>query len=499
MRFAVAALGCFIATLAPARAGDSQANLDALLRRVRSAAGEPYRYHVRGTARESAAPGVRIETDAEGSRRRVRRCAGELCSGTYEDGAALWLTDLNDTAVPGEPLDPRRVSLRAIENYAFADPDFAKRGGRVDALPPLVASDGRSLLRVAVTAPQGATLEALIDPATGLVAGARGRGIAVDYTDQSEIGSGVTVPFEIAAGDNVERFEERAIDPEALSAPRGLVPRFASPSASLPFAGGEGHDADPIVECVVAGARVPCLLDTGNSGMAISLELIERLGLEPLTDSFRIQGLGAYETGVVRVPELRVGTASYPPAYYAVLHDMHAYGYDIVLGTDAFAHARITLDYPAHRVAIEPEAAQAAAGGVPIEFEGFLPVVPVELGATAARLTIDTGDESAVNLSREFYRLHPQIFTPNASSEVAGIGGQGEELLGTIARVDLGGFALLKQPIGTTNRSLPTAQGHLGSGALRHFVVTFDYAHHNLSLRPRDGDPAVVSSSAAPR
>jgi hypothetical protein len=497
MRFATAALCCFIATFAPAHADDSRAKLDALLARVRTAAGEPYRLHLRGTAVAGSGTGqVILVSESEGARSSVRRCTGRLCSGTYADGPALWVTDLNDTAVPAEPDDPRRVTLRAIENDAFAGDDFETQGGRLTLRVPLRMHDGRTLQRIAVTAPHGATLDALIDPDSGLVAEARGAGVAIVFADQRKVGT-LTLPFEITTGSNVQHFTERSVDPEPLRAPRGLVPSFAGESKPIPFVDAERPTVEPVVECEMRKQRVPCLFDTGNSGMSMSLELAERLGLEPLADPFRIEGLGSYETGVVKAPELRVGGATYPPAFYAVLHDLHGYGYDLVLGTDAFAHARITIDYPRRLLALEPEsAASAEASSLPLSFENFLPVTAVALGTVKASLAIDTGDESAVDLSAEYYRLHPGLFKADTRARVAGIGGTSEELLGTIERVDLGAYSLLHQPIGATAQVASTAEGRLGSGALAHFTVTFDYARRRAELSPRRGDAAVVSSSA---
>ena len=500
MRFATAALCCFIATFAPAHADDSRAKLDALLARVRAAAGAPYRLHLRGTASAEGAGRATLVSESEGLRSSVRRCNGLLCSGSYADGAALWLTDLNGTAVPAEPDDPRRVTLRAIENIAFTADDFESQGGRLTLRVPLRMHDGRTLQRIAVSAAHGATLDALIDPETGLVAEARGAGVAVVFSDHRKVGE-VTVPFEIATGSNVERFTERSVDPEPLRVPPGLVPSFSVGSKAIAFVDSERPTVEPVVECEIGKQRVPCLFDTGNSGMSMSLELAERLGLEPLADSFRVEGLGSYETGVVKAPELRVGGATYPPAFYAVLHDLHGYGYDLVLGTDAFAHARVTIDYPQRLLALEPESVASAkaaeASGLPLSFENFLPVTPVALGTANARLAIDTGDESAVDLSAEYYRLHPGLFKPETRARVAGIGGTSEELLGTIERVELGAYALLHQPIGATEQAASTAEGRLGSGALAHFAVTFDYARCRVELRPRRGDAAVVSSSAA--
>jgi hypothetical protein len=500
MRFATAALGCFIATLAFARADPTASQLDALLRRVRDAEGAPYAIHLRGIADEDAPDGTRvtIATDTQGARSWVRRCAGEVCSGTYVDGDRTWLTNVNSTAVPAEREDARRVTLRAIENAAFADPSFSARGGRVAPRPRLLLRDGRIVARVAVTAPGGTALDALIDEKTGLVAGARGDDIEVLFSDVRAVGD-VHVPFEMKSGERVERFRERTVVAEPLEPPDGLQPRFPRGPQTAPFADGDRPGTMPVVTCVMREERVPCLIDTGNSGMSISLELAERLGLEPLPDSFRISGLGAYDTGIVKAPEVRIGNVTYPAAYYAVLHDVHPYGYDVVLGTDALAHAAVTIDYAAKRVTFAPErAVRPDGGGVDVAFENFLPIVRANLGSVPARLAIDTGDESTINLSADFSRAHPGIFTQTATAHVGGIGGAAEESIGTIARADIGDYALIGVPIAATSRALPTADGHVGGGALAHFTVLFDYAHGRVGLTPKRGDASVVSSGESP-
>jgi hypothetical protein len=491
MRFAVAALSCFIATLGFAAADDSPGALQALLARVSAATGPAFDTHLRGSA---VAGPDRTVIESQGPRSLVRRCQRQFCSGVYLDGETVWQFDLNDTAVPYESEDPRRVTVRAIESAAFAAPGFASAGGRLSAKASLQLADGRTVQRVAVTAPQGATLDALIDPRSALVQGVRGQDVEIDYADFRKVGD-LMLPYEVTSGTSVLRFDERSVETAPLSAPRGLVPAIAGGRSVVPFVDTDRPAVDPIVECSLGGERVPCLFDTGNSGVSISLELAERLHLEPLPGSMQIRGLGAYETGLVKGPELHVGDAIYPPAYYAVLHDMHAYGYDLVLGADVFAHALVTIDYAARKLTLEPEAKAAQTGGLAIAFEDFLPVAKVKLGSLEVRLAIDTGDESSFNIAQDLYARHPEIFAAQSSARVAGIGGTGEELQGTIPRAEFGGYTLLNQQIGATNRVLPAAQGHLGSGALAHFSVTFDYAHRRVGLVPRRGDAAVVSSS----
>ena len=224
----------------------------------------------------------------------------------------------------------------------------------------------------------------------------------------------------------------------------------------------------------------------------MSLELAEKLKLEPQATSFDVRGVGKYVTGLVRAPDLRVGGATYPAATYVVLHDVRQYGYDVVLGADAFAHARVTIDYGAREVAF------AAAGGdagpataLPMTFENFIPVVDVGLDATTVALAIDTGDAGTINLSYDYYERHPSLFATTGHENVAGIGGTSEEVTGDIGTIRVGRFELERQHVGATKKLAATAAGHIGAAILRHFTVTFDYAARRVELEPRPGDAAV--------
>jgi hypothetical protein len=242
----------------------------------------------------------------------------------------------------------------------------------------------------------------------------------------------------------------------------------------------------PVVACSIGGITVACLLDTGNSGMSLSLELAEQLNLEPVAAPFEVRGLGAYETGLVKAPPLSIGSVTYPSARYVVLHDVHRLGYDVILGADFFAHAQVTLDFPRRTLRLAPEELLSShdAGAIPIRFVNNVPVVDVQLAGVDARLAIDTGDESAINLSEGYAKLHPTLFKPTGATQVGGIGGHSEEVTGEIASVRIGSLALERERIGITKGLAATGQGHLGTAFLARFALAIDYARERITLEP---------------
>ncbi|MBV8726711.1 MAG: aspartyl protease family protein, partial [Candidatus Eremiobacteraeota bacterium] len=266
-----------------------------------------------------------------------------------------------------------------------------------------------------------------------------------------------------------------------------LTPRSAVNPTSIPML--DAGDT-PIIPCTIGAITLRCLLDTGNSGLSVSLEFAEQQHLSPVGE-YEVRGLGRYATEVVRAGPLSIGGVQFPNANYVVLHDIHRFRYDAILGADVLAHATVAIDYGERTVQFDQGMLSSSTSMVPLAFFNFIPVVPVRLGSTMAALAIDTGDESTINLSYDYYSQHPGLFSATATQTVSGVGGSGEELIGEIAQVQVGDFRVEAQQIGATKSLHATAQGHLGGGFLSHFRVILEYARERLGLSPRTGDPAV--------
>jgi hypothetical protein len=499
MRFAAPTLALLLAASAAPAIGDAPTggDLDALLARVREASGAPYAHHIVSRFKDvEAGRSYDVEIETEGYRLLVHRCRTIVCDGVYFDGERAFDVNLNDTALPrGNGDDKEERTLRAVDTLAFASPDFHATGGNVAELPD-VRHEGRALRRVAVSLSGGGSIDVLIDAETArVIATAQSDGKVVDeFRDFRKVGP-LTLPFEIWHADERERvYDSREVSDAPLAAPAGVVPSFAGAVAPIaiqsPPSDRPGALPQPVVPCAFGGVHVLCLADTGNSSLGISLELAERLGVEP-SGEYVVAGMGDYVTGIVSAGPLHVGNATYPPAKYVVLHDLHDYGYDVVLGTDAFAHATITLDYARSTIAFAPPGGAQEGTAIPLRFRDFVPFVDAQLGAFDALLAVDTGDEAAINVSKSYYDAHPALFVPSGTREVSGIGGEGQQLVGMLQTVRIGAFEVLRQPIAATESAIETSSGHVGSAFLSNFAVIFDYASARLRLVPRSGDTAV--------
>ncbi|MGH7728426.1 MAG: aspartyl protease family protein [Vulcanimicrobiaceae bacterium] len=505
MRFAAALLLVFSLALADtafaSAATRAPAALAALLARIRAADGGAGAEHLVAQL-ATRDPRERVTLELDGLAFASTRCLGSLCTGSFAQGPRAWTVDPNGDAFPLEAsVDPLQATLRALIAGAFAEPAFTQAGGSVafegSAEESAAAPD--EVLRV--TAPGGEPLDALVDPRSGVLLSAREAGPGgqtLRFFDRRAFAGGGVVPFALDAdGVPLVRLTkvERAAQP--LTMPAGIVPSFADGAVRLPLVA--ESSGLPVVDCALGGIAIRCLLDTGNSGLAIGLQLAERLGLEPLSSAYEIAGVGRYATGVVRAPALSLGSVTEPPSLYIVLDDLGDVGFDVILGADAFAHATVTLDQASGYVTLAPQDAPLPANGtaIPLAFRDEVPVVSAALGALGASLLIDSGDQATVDLGAPYLARHPGIVTQSGTATVAGTGGSHPAILGTVARLQLGPLAFDDLPAIVAVSDAPTGEGHLGDGFLRRFRAIFAYARSRLVLVPLAAPTSPASS--APR
>ncbi len=465
--------------IAPARADQ----LSSLLARMRAFSGPVWQAHLTSTSFVSLGnDSAEMRSESQNVRFATYECAENLCTGTYFDGERLFDININGTTLPeSDGTDPYLRGERTVASLAFLDPAFADRAGRIidDGYSTISGVRYRSLV---VSNGDGTPMQVFVDPKTASVRYLRdidGDG-TFEYRDYRRVAGEYTLPFLVLRnGSILERYHARASSREDLAAPHGPTPAFSGSGVAVPT---DPNRTIPVFTCTIGGITTTCLLDSGNSGLAMSQELADQLHA-PAVGSFQVRGLGNYSTGVVRGGELRVGNATWGSANYVVLRDIHHFGYDVVLGADVLASTTIGLDPVAHTIAFGvPE----PAGGtrVHIVFANFVPVVIVQLGKLGAQLALDTGDESNINLAYDFYHEHPDLFSATEQRSVSGVGGTSVELIGTIPQVRIGNLAMPQQRIGATQSLHGTAYGHVGAGFLANFDVVIDYASELVNLEP---------------
>jgi hypothetical protein len=485
MRFAVRlALLCVLAPLAFGAAPPSS-NLPGILAQMRAAAGPVYSAHIASKSPHIIDKRVTmLDTEVDGLSFELRQCTGAACVATYFDGQRLYSVNINGTALPRSPApDAYLRMLRIVGTLQFLAPDFVANGGKIyDG--GFATFQGRRCVKLYVSDAIALPAVVFVDPRSWLVAGARDIDGNATYTmrDYHRVGP-YQLPFEIDRNNTpLERYASRVVAPGSLEKPHGLTPIIGETPAGMPL---DPSSATPVGTCSIAGISAKCLIDTGNSSLSMSVELAERLGLQPI-GMVPVSGLGNYATEVVRAGPLQLGNVRFGDANYIVLSDISRYGYDIVLGADILASTAVTIDYTRHALYFGGQSESDKDGAtLPLQFENFVPVVNVTLGDLPTMLAVDTGDESNINLAYDYYEQHTGLFSPTTTQDVSGVGGHSIEMIGHIPSVRIGSITAKNQEIGTTKTLKGTANGHLGARFLSNYRVVFDYAHGRLRLVPK--------------
>jgi hypothetical protein len=135
---------------------------------------------------------------------------------------------------------------------------------------------------------------------------------------------------------------------------------------------------------------------------------------------------------------------------------------------------------------------------IPFELQEDLPIVRAMIdagsGPIEARLMVDTGASTFIDLNRPFVEAHRLVETvpdAKAADRPAALGGTAPFLYGTGQRVTLGGLVFDRPRLGFSRAQSGSSarrerDGIIGNGLLQDFVVTVDYTRRTLVLqRPR--------------
>ena len=450
------------------------------LDRMRAISGPVWRTHTTSSSHISFGTDTTdVHSEAQGLRFATYDCRDGLCAGDYFDGERLYSININGTTLPSsDEKDPALRGERTIASLAFLAPDFT---GQVTDSDFTVIS-GTRYRTLLVENGDGTAMDVYVDPKTALITYFRevNADTTYEYRDYRDVGGALRLPFQVYQnGKLLERYDARDTTSDAFAAPHGPTPVFKGAPAPVKT---DADRAVPIVACTIGGVAANCLIDSGNSGLSMSTELRAKLSAQKV-GSFRVLGLGDYSTDVVRGGNLEIGNATFPPANYVVLQDIHRFGYDVVLGADFFGNTTVSLD-PAHNQITLGAKIPTKGSSVPIIFQNFVPILTVRLGNLGTQLALDTGDESNINLAYEFYQEHPDLFKSNEQLTVSGVGGTSVEMVGTIPSVRIGDMLMQQQRIGTTPALKGLAFGHLGAAFLSHFTTVIDYAGGRVLFTP---------------
>jgi len=263
----------------------------------------------------------------------------------------------------------------------------------------------------------------------------------------------------------------------------------------------EFRTKQPIVDVRVnGGAAVPFVVDTGASIHLLDRKIARQAnvaggragqlsgGGQAATDVQFVDGLVLEVAGVAWKDQRAAATIlGYPDK-------KHFAG---LLGAPILMRYAVQFAFPSRRLRLfDPASYVAPAGAVliPFELQENLPIVRMTIdagtGPLEARLMVDTGASTSIDLNRPFvdaHRLTETVADAASADRPAAIGGTAPFLYATGKRAMLGSISFDAPRLGLSraqsgSSSRASRDGIIGNALLESFVMTVDYRRQMLVL-----------------
>jgi hypothetical protein len=430
------------------------------------------------------------------------------------DGTNGWAKD------PSGTVTPQNGAGRAfMVNEAYRDanlwwrPDF---GGAQVSEGPARTVDGKNYDVVTFTPKDGGPFDALFDQKTHLLYRTdEKQGALTILTTMSDYQSydGLMIAkkqYQVASDGKNSQTQTLtsvtflAAQPDSYYA----MPKVTLTDASI--AGGASETTFPfqlvnnhIYADVKVNGKGPYtfIFDTGGVNV-VSPSLAQKLGIgiEGKLDA-RGAGSGTMQAGLTKVSRLDLGGATIKDQIFmsAPLDSMaNVEGMEMpgMVGFETFRRFVTRIDYGNHTITlIDPTRFDAKDAGtpVPIAFDGNGVEIDGSYDGIPGRFIIDTGARSSLSLNAPFVEKNR---LQGAKGEEAttgwGVGGPTKSFVihGGVLKmgsVDVKGPLVLLSTDKAGSDAAAEVAGNIGGGALKRFVVTFDYERNTMYLKPVAG------------
>jgi hypothetical protein len=245
------------------------------------------------------------------------------------------------------------------------------------------------------------------------------------------------------------------------------------------------------------------ILDTGSSDWGISQTLVRGLGLNAeKNETISGAGEGKEIAQTLHIASVGIGPAIFPnQSFYAgnfgALNNVIGFTrFDGVAGKPVFDAYAVDIDFETQRLRLLKQQDFTPPGNaiiLPFEFyEQSTPLVGGSVEGVRGRFIVDLGDRSSLTLFGPFWRaLHLDAAMAPSLDALTGYG-VGGPIRGLVVRARIFRFGDAQVGNIVARLSLqksggfadPNIAGSIGTGVLKHFHVTFDYAHKRIVLVP---------------
>lgn len=262
-------------------------------------------------------------------------------------------------------------------------------------------------------------------------------------------------------------------------------------------------------QATVDGRPATAILDTGVSTSLLARHFVDAAGMRVRRGHTALAIGGSVASGWVDPERVTLGaltrrgghmmTAPLPPATTGQAD------IDLLVGRDLTAHYALDIDYETQRFRLLPSGRLPFTGSTaPLRIAGAWPsyVTDLTIGTRhITRMAIDTGDGSAITLTRAAWSALPNAQRPTTSTIAYGVGGAMIVDLAIVSGVRSGESAAREVELRVEGAGGYTAtigmNGRIGSGFLKRYRVLLDPDAGRMVLRPiADADTPPLRSTS---
>ncbi len=433
------------------------------------------------------------------------------------DGSHGWAKDQSGTitAQDGGDALPLAINEAYRNTNAWWQPDH----GGAAIVSGGQKSDGSATYDVLTVTPKGGqSFDAWFDARTHLLVRLHEmQGSAPTTTTFSDYRAidGVMIAGKIQISTGDTKYDQTETLNSAVFGPALGASAFAAPKnavADTSIAGGAKETTFPfqlvnnhIYAQVKINGQGPYtfIFDTGGNNIVVP-SLAKTLGLKVEGHvEGRGAGSGTMDVGFVKVGQIDIGGASiknqlFFSAPLDAMEPIEGVTQPGMVGFETFRRFVTRIDYGAHTITlIDPKAFDPKDAGTPVKvaFDGNVPEADGSYDGVAGKFMIDTGARSALILTVPF--ADKNGFRAKAGKGVEattgwGVGGPTRAFVEHGGELKIGDVEV-SHPLTllATDKGGAMAEGNLagniGGGVLKRFVITFDYEHNTMYLKPVSG------------
>lgn len=436
---------------------------------------------------------------------------GPLTGANGYDGTHAWAKDQSGTVTLQDGGDQRTVAVN--DGYRRANLWWRDDRGGAAIVDDGEKSDKGATYDVLTVTPQGGkTFDAWFDAKTHLlsrVVEVQGfQTITTTYSDYAPT-SGAEIARKTVTNNGDAKYDLAATLTQAAFGP--ALPRsdYSAPKVTVKdfsIAGGATQTTFPftlinnhIYADVSVNGKGPYsfIFDTGGLNV-VTPTLGKSLGLASQGD---IQGNGAgsghMDFSVTKVSSLSMGAATikdqtFIEAPLDSMADVEGIAMPGMVGFETFRRFVTRIDYGTNRITlIRPDAFDPKDAGtpVPFEFDGNQIAVKGAYNGIPGSFTVDTGARDSLTLTTPFAKAHGLAAGGVDAVTGWGVGGPTRAVVVHGETLAIGP-CIIDKPITEISTDKAGADteaslaGNIGAGILKRYVVTLDYEHQRIYLKP---------------